>query len=416
MRIVRAPAELAEAVAAARREAAAAFGDGTVFVERYVERARHVEVQVLADSPRHGGRARRAGVLDPAPAPEDRRGGAGRRCRTPLRQRLFEAAVAAARAVGYVGAGTVEFLLDADGRVRLPGDEHPAAGRAPGHRGGDRARPGRAAAARSPRARRCRSTRRRRCAGTRSRSGSTPRTRPRAGARRPARCTGSRCPADGSPAAAATAGVVDGDACRRALRPDAGQAGRLGADPGRGRPAARRRAGRRRAARASPPTGTCWCGCCGGPGSRPAPTPASWTGSPRCSRRCAGPAEVAAGRRWPAALAGVGAGRRAAAPVQRDAVPAGWRERDPSQPATAHVRRTGRSTVTVDLPAGAGDRSRSADPGRGSCSSTDGVRRRVPGARGRATMSYVDGPGGGGGAVRAGPAAGCRRPSCRPAR
>ena len=114
MRIVRASGELADAVAAAEREAAAAFGNGLVFVERWLERSRHVEVQVLADS--HGRvvsvgerdcsvQRRHQKIVEEAPAalPD------------PLRHRLFEAAVAAARSVGYVGAGTVEFLVDADG-------------------------------------------------------------------------------------------------------------------------------------------------------------------------------------------------------------------------------------------------------------------------------------------------------------
>ncbi|WP_431974904.1 biotin carboxylase N-terminal domain-containing protein [Micromonospora haikouensis] len=115
MRIVADPAGLAEAVASARREAAAAFGDGTVFVERYVERGRHVEVQVFGDT--HGTvvalgerdcsiQRRHQKIVEEAPAvlPDG------------VRQRLHEAAVAAARAVGYVGAGTVEFLLAPDGR------------------------------------------------------------------------------------------------------------------------------------------------------------------------------------------------------------------------------------------------------------------------------------------------------------
>ena len=114
MRVVRAAGELADAVAAAEREAAAAFGNGLVFVERWLERSRHVEVQVLADS--HGRvvavgerdcsvQRRHQKIVEEAPAaiPD------------PLRHRLFEAAVAAARSVGYVGAGTVEFLVDADG-------------------------------------------------------------------------------------------------------------------------------------------------------------------------------------------------------------------------------------------------------------------------------------------------------------
>ncbi|WP_319461563.1 acetyl/propionyl/methylcrotonyl-CoA carboxylase subunit alpha [Micromonospora sp. RTP1Z1] len=114
MRVVRDAADLAEAVASARREAAAAFGDGTVFIERYVECGRHVEVQVFGDT--HGTvvalgerdcsiQRRHQKIVEEAPAvlPEG------------VRARLHEAAVAAGRAVGYVGAGTVEFLLAPDG-------------------------------------------------------------------------------------------------------------------------------------------------------------------------------------------------------------------------------------------------------------------------------------------------------------
>jgi len=115
MRIVRSASELNEAIASAEREAAAAFGDGTVFVERYVEGARHVEIQVLADT--HGNvialherdctlQRRHQKVLEEAPSPA---------VDAELRLRMEAAAVAAACAVGYVGAGTVEFLLDRDG-------------------------------------------------------------------------------------------------------------------------------------------------------------------------------------------------------------------------------------------------------------------------------------------------------------
>ena len=115
MRIVRDSDSLAAAVAAARREAAAAFGDGTVFCERYVERSRHIEVQVFADA--HGGivtfgerdcsiQRRHQKIIEETPSP----------IVTPtLREKLCQAAVAAARAVGYVGAGTVEFLLAPSG-------------------------------------------------------------------------------------------------------------------------------------------------------------------------------------------------------------------------------------------------------------------------------------------------------------
>jgi propionyl-CoA carboxylase alpha chain len=115
MRIVRDPESLAEAVAAARREAASAFGDGTVFCERYVERARHIEVQIMADS--HGNvvtlgerecsiQRRHQKIIEETPSPA---------VDPQLRDRLCQAAVAAARAVSYVGAGTVEFLLTPTG-------------------------------------------------------------------------------------------------------------------------------------------------------------------------------------------------------------------------------------------------------------------------------------------------------------
>ncbi|WP_316932068.1 acetyl/propionyl/methylcrotonyl-CoA carboxylase subunit alpha [Nocardioides marmotae] len=114
MRVVRSAAELPEARAAAAREAASAFGDDTLLVERYVERGRHIEVQVLGDT--HGNvvhlferdcstQRRHQKVLEEAPAPTIDAG---------LRHRITAAAVALAEQVGYVGAGTVEFLLDAD--------------------------------------------------------------------------------------------------------------------------------------------------------------------------------------------------------------------------------------------------------------------------------------------------------------
>jgi propionyl-CoA carboxylase alpha chain len=115
MRIVSAEADLAEAVAGARREAAGAFGDDTVFLERFLEGARHVEVQVFGDS--HGNtvhcferecsiQRRHQKIIEEAPSPA---------VDPELRRRLGEAAVEAARAVGYDNAGTVEFMLDKDG-------------------------------------------------------------------------------------------------------------------------------------------------------------------------------------------------------------------------------------------------------------------------------------------------------------
>src|SRR4029453_3867507 len=116
MRIVAAEGELAEALAAAAREAGAAFADPRVYLEKLVQRPRHVEVQVLGD--RHGTlvhlgerecsvQRRHQKVVEETPCPAT----------TPaLREQMTEAALAVARAVHYTGAGTVEFLLDDAGR------------------------------------------------------------------------------------------------------------------------------------------------------------------------------------------------------------------------------------------------------------------------------------------------------------
>ena len=116
MRVVRAEKEFLAALAASRREARAAFGDDVVVLERFVERPRHVEVQVLADTGGHVVHLLRARVLDPAPPPEGGRGDAepGPRPRAAPRASAT-AGVAAARAASYVNAGTVEFLLDPSG-------------------------------------------------------------------------------------------------------------------------------------------------------------------------------------------------------------------------------------------------------------------------------------------------------------
>ena len=114
MRVVTDPATLDEAVASAQREAASAFGDGTVFMERFVSSPRHVEVQIFGDH--HGTvihlferecsiQRRHQKIIEEAPSPVV----------TPeVRAALGEAAVTAARTLGYVGAGTVEFVMAPD--------------------------------------------------------------------------------------------------------------------------------------------------------------------------------------------------------------------------------------------------------------------------------------------------------------
>ena len=112
MRVVRVPEDLDDALEAAQREAAAAFGDDSVFCERYLERPRHVEIQLLADS--HGNIAalgerdcsiqrRHQKVLEEAPSPA---------VDTELRAQMSDAAVGFARAIGYESAGTAEFVLE----------------------------------------------------------------------------------------------------------------------------------------------------------------------------------------------------------------------------------------------------------------------------------------------------------------
>ncbi|MEV0583250.1 biotin carboxylase N-terminal domain-containing protein [Nonomuraea sp. NPDC050310] len=112
MVLVRSAAELPAALESARRTAAAAFGDGTLLIERFVERPRHIEIQVMADT--HGDvvhlgerecslQRRHQKIIEEAPSPFV----------TPeMRAEMGAAAVEAARSVGYVGAGTVEFIVD----------------------------------------------------------------------------------------------------------------------------------------------------------------------------------------------------------------------------------------------------------------------------------------------------------------
>ncbi|MFG0632801.1 acetyl-CoA carboxylase biotin carboxylase subunit [Pseudomonas sp. xss_2] len=115
MKVVEEESQLADALASAQREAQSSFGDSRMLVEKYVLKPRHVEIQVFADQ--HGNclylnerdcsiQRRHQKVVEEAPAPG---------LSPELRQAMGQAAVRAAQAIGYVGAGTVEFLLDARG-------------------------------------------------------------------------------------------------------------------------------------------------------------------------------------------------------------------------------------------------------------------------------------------------------------
>ncbi|NMZ70608.1 3-methylcrotonoyl-CoA carboxylase, alpha subunit [Pseudomonas peli] len=115
MKVVEVESELAEALASAQREAQSSFGDSRMLVEKYVLKPRHVEIQIFADQ--HGNclylnerdcsiQRRHQKVVEEAPAPG---------LSAELRRAMGEAAVKAAQAIGYVGAGTVEFLLDERG-------------------------------------------------------------------------------------------------------------------------------------------------------------------------------------------------------------------------------------------------------------------------------------------------------------
>ena len=117
MRVVRAASDLADALVSARREALSSFGDDTLLIEKYLENPRHIEVQIFGDS--HGNivhlferdcsaQRRHQKVIEEAPAPG---------LSADVRNTLYAASVAAGKAVGYTGAGTVEFLLGADGDV-----------------------------------------------------------------------------------------------------------------------------------------------------------------------------------------------------------------------------------------------------------------------------------------------------------
>jgi 3-methylcrotonyl-CoA carboxylase alpha subunit len=152
MRAVERSQDFADALTSCKREAINSFGSDAVLVEKYVQRPRHIEIQVFGDS--FGNyvylferdcsvQRRHQKVLEEAPAPG---------MTEAMRQQMGNAAVAAARAVNYVGAGTVEFIVEQrdDGQMDFffHGNEHAPAGRTPGDRSHHRPGPGGMAIAR----------------------------------------------------------------------------------------------------------------------------------------------------------------------------------------------------------------------------------------------------------------------------
>ena len=197
----------------ASAEAKAAFGDGGLYIEKVIERARHIEVQILGDGKRAihcferecSLQRRRQKVWEEAPSavlPQD------------VREKLCASAVALAEAVNYRGAGTLEYLYDdADAALLLHRDEHPHPGGASGDRDDHRHRPG----ARDDPHRRRRAAaphagRDARCAAMPSRCASMPRTRRRTSCPRPARSR--RCAFPAGPARASTPCSTRATRCR----------------------------------------------------------------------------------------------------------------------------------------------------------------------------------------------------------
>ncbi len=138
MRVIRTAPEMGKSLKTAQREAEAAFGVGDVYLEKYVENPRHIEVQVLGDH--HGAvvhlgerecsiQRRHQKLLEEAPsvALTDR-----------MRRKLGSTVVDAARAVQYTNAGTFEFLMDDKGKLLLPRGQYPSPGGTSGHRVPDR--------------------------------------------------------------------------------------------------------------------------------------------------------------------------------------------------------------------------------------------------------------------------------------
>lgn len=145
IRLIHAEAETEDAYFAATSEAVSAFGDGSVYLEKYVFPARHVELQILADEAGHvvclGERdcsvqRRNQKLLEETPSPA---------VGEAQRSKLIAAAAHAVKKIGYVGAGTLEFLLDSRGNLLVHGNEYPPAGGTRGDGDADRHRSGKMA-------------------------------------------------------------------------------------------------------------------------------------------------------------------------------------------------------------------------------------------------------------------------------
>ncbi|EYC50176.1 3-methylcrotonyl-CoA carboxylase [Hylemonella gracilis str. Niagara R] len=133
MRVVERAQDFDAALEACRREAARSFGDDAVLIEKYLRRPRHIEIQVFTDTQGQGVylferdcsvQRRHQKVLEEAPAPG---------LSDTLRRQMGRAALSAAQAVGYVGAGTVEFIVEQTGDDETPGQTAPVSGAGAGH-------------------------------------------------------------------------------------------------------------------------------------------------------------------------------------------------------------------------------------------------------------------------------------------
>ena len=244
--------DLADAFEGARREAEKFFADTVVYLERYLPNPRHVEIQIMADT--HGNcvwlgerdcsvQRRHQKLVEETPSPV---------VSDELRVRMGEASVRAARAVDYVSAGTLEYLVSGE-EFFFPGDEHPHPGRAHDHRDGRRHRPGARADCASRPASGCRSPRRTSPLGARVR---VPHQRRGCHQALPALAgPDHRLPRADRARHAGRLRRARGDADRRDLRSDGRQTDRLGRRPRDGAAshvARPRRVCRRRAGDADP--------------------------------------------------------------------------------------------------------------------------------------------------------------------